>query len=64
MKLDIFNYSDPDGEPFITTEELQKAIPDFDWEKGHSGELLTEEQAYALDKLWYEKVGKNLDSLT
>lgn len=64
VKLDIFNYSDPDGEPFITTEELQKAIPDFDWEKGHSGELLTEEQAYALDKLWYEKVGKKLDSLT
>ena len=47
------------------------AIPDFEWRKGHSGTLLTDEQAQKLEKLFadyllmvQDKVdGKNLDML-
>lgn len=35
----------------LTTEGLQEAIPFFDWSGGHSGRLLTEEQAVQLEKL-------------
>ncbi len=42
----------PESRPHMTTEELQEAIPDIDWTKGHSGELLTEEQAQKLEELW------------
>ena len=38
----------------LTTDELSKAIPDFNWKEGHSGELLTDEQAIQLDLLWEE----------
>lgn len=42
----------PETMPIITTEQLQKAIPDFEWSKGHSGTLLTEDQAQKLEKLF------------
>lgn len=41
-------------DPIITTEELQKAIPTFDWCGGHSGRLLTKQEAEQLHKLWGE----------
>ena len=31
----------PETMPIITTAQLQDAIPDFNWAKGHSGTLLT-----------------------
>lgn len=49
----------PDVAPMITTEELQKAIPSFDWMGGHSGRLLTEEQAVAMEKLWTSYLNEN-----
>ena len=33
-------------------EELQNAIPEFDWVKGHSGQLLTKEEEDILDELF------------
>ena len=61
----------PETMPIITTEQLQKAIPDFEWRRGHSGTLLTVEQAQKLEKLFAEYLptvidkmdGKNLDIL-
>lgn len=38
--------------PIISTEQLQKAIPDFEWSKGHSGTLLTEAQARKLEEIF------------
>lgn len=44
--------ADPERlENLITTEDLQKAIPSFDWTGGHSGRLLTQEQAVQLENL-------------
>ena len=39
---------DPD-QPMITIEQLETVLPEINWRKGHSGELLTDEQA---EKLW------------
>ena len=44
----------PETMPIITTAQLQEAIPDFEWTKGHSGTLLNEEQAQKLEKLFAE----------
>ena len=30
---------DPERAPMVTKEELQKAIPSFDWTGGHSGRM-------------------------
>ena len=42
----------PEKAPLLTTEELMREIPDFDWTGGHSGRILTEEQGSKVKKLW------------
>ena len=42
----------PDQKPPIDIETLEKAIPGIDWRRGHSGQLLSEEDARILDELW------------
>ena len=44
----------PETMPIITTAQLQEAIPDFEWSKGHSGALLTDDQAERLEYLFEE----------
>lgn len=53
---------DSETQPILTSEELEKAIPDFDWRRGHSGVRLTDEQEEKLDKAFakYEKKNKAL----
>ena len=45
--------------PLLTTKKLSEAIPDFDWNGGSSGRLLTSEQAEKLDNLWDEYLDKH-----
>ena len=40
----------------LTTDALSAAIPSFNWNEGHSGEMLTDEEAILLDGLWEEYV--------
>lgn len=51
----------PEVQPIITTSQLYEAIPDFDWSKGHSGQLLNTEQAKKLEDLFSKYVQKMLD---
>ncbi len=51
----------PEVQAIITTEQLQDAIPDFEWRKGHSGQLLNSEQAKKLEKLFADYIQKMLD---
>lgn len=46
------NIVEPGKVPFISLEKLKEAIPEYNWEKGHSGELLPEDVREKLDKLW------------
>ena len=46
------NPMEPGEAPDVTLEKLQKAIPEYDWTKGHSGELLKEDVADKLSDLF------------
>lgn len=42
----------PNNAPMLSTDELMKAIPTFDWTGGHSGRILSKEEAMKLEELW------------
>lgn len=57
----------PDKAPMITTEQLLKAIPTFDWTGGRSGRLLPKEDAKILESLWQQFIETNeakIDGIT
>lgn len=59
--------ADPEKAKIITTQQLQEAIPSFDWSGGHSGRLLTEEQARKIEELlapYLSKFVNNVDEET
>lgn len=47
--LDVLDAYDTDHTPHITIAQLQEAIPNFQWDGGHSGIYLTDEQSEVLD---------------
>jgi len=53
----------PDTLPILTAATLSARIPSFEWDRGHSGLVLTDEQAEELDKLWKEFLEENRDAL-
>ena len=52
---------DPEEVPIITTEMLQKEMPEFDWNGGHSGRLLNPEYAEKLEMMWAKYVLEHVD---
>ncbi|MDE6355289.1 MAG: hypothetical protein K2L56_09620 [Prevotella sp.] len=44
----------------LTTEELEHAIPNFNWQGGHSGRMLNEKDSQILEDLWTEFIERNL----
>ena len=54
---------DPDKAPMLTTAELEKAIPGFQWTGGHSGRILPPDDARKLEKLWHEYLRKNHEAI-
>lgn len=52
MKMDCYDCVPADQKPPVDIEMLEKEIPEIDWLKGHSGQLLSEEVADKLNKLW------------
>ena len=53
----------PETAPMITTKELQDAIPSFDWSGGHSGRLLTEDEARKMETLWQQFIEGHKDQI-
>ena len=49
----------PDTLPILSCLELAKNIPDFEWDKGHSGLVLNEHQASMLENLWKGFLSRN-----
>ena len=49
----------PETLPIIGTEQLQAAIPDFDWTGGHAGTVLNDSQAKVLQKLYVSYLREN-----
>lgn len=53
IRMALTHMIHPDKTPcLLTTEELTNEIPDFDWNNGHSGELLSDIQATKLEEAW------------
>ena len=56
MYVDMVCYDAESGAtPHISLEKLQSTIPTIEWQKGHSGELLSDEITAQLDKMWGEE---------
>ena len=56
IDMNCFDATAPDESPLLTADELYAAIPDVDWLHGHSGELLSPENALKLIALLKEKL--------
>ncbi len=52
MDMDCYDCMPAAQKPLVSLEELEKALPDIDWRRGHSGQLLSKEDANRLDELW------------
>ena len=52
---------DPEEMPLITTEMLQKEMPEFEWNGGHSGRRLNPEYAEKLELMWAKYMLENRD---
>lgn len=53
IRMKALNMVDPERSPLlVTTDELSEKIPGFDWEEGHSGMILSDEQAAKLEIIW------------
>lgn len=52
--FDFDTMINPDAYPLLNSTVLKNAIPDFDWEGGHSGIVITEKQGGELLRLWHE----------
>lgn len=52
MDMDCYDCVPADEQSPICIEELEKTVQGIDWRCGHSGQLLSEEDAEQLDELW------------
>lgn len=52
MDMDSYDCVPADVQSPICIEELEKVVPGIDWRRGHSGELLSSEDADRLNELW------------
>ena len=52
MDMGCYDCVPADEQSAIGIEELEKAVPGIDWRRGHSGELLSSEDADRLNELW------------
>ena len=48
------NPSEPGDEPQLSLEELQQAVPSFEWSEGHSGVLLSDEVMAQMSQFWQD----------
>lgn len=52
VDVECWDVADINKSAWITPQQLEAALPEIDWRKGHSGELLTHKQAATIEKLW------------
>lgn len=49
--------------PMIPTWRLKEEIPDFNWDGGHSGRILSKEDANRLEKIWAKYLSRHSDEV-
>jgi hypothetical protein len=59
IRMNLTNMIHPERTPLLlTTDELTKAVPDFNWKEGHSGEILNDTQSAKLEEAWEDYIGR------
>ena len=59
IRMNLTNMIHPERTPLLlTTDELTKAVPDFNWKEGHSGEILNDTQSAKLEEVWEDYIGR------
>ena len=53
--MNCFDCVPANQKPSVDVETLENTIPNIDWRRGHSGELLSKENADKLDDMWNNK---------
>ena len=48
----------PDKNSIVTTQSLNEALPGVNWNEGHSGVLLSDEQANKFEELWHNYMNR------
>jgi hypothetical protein len=56
VDMDCYDCIPADEQSPITIKILEENIPNINWRAGHSGELLSDEDAEKLDEMWEEMV--------
>lgn len=49
----------PERSEIISTCDLEREVPNIDWRRGHSGELVDSETADKLELMWRDHIGRN-----
>lgn len=64
VDMEVEMYLNPDALPILTSAVLTSRVPEFDWDRGHSGAVLAPEVATKLNALWDAFVAEHHDLLS
>lgn len=57
IRMSLSHMVHPEKTPLLlTVEDLNKGVPGFNWNNGHSGEMLNDELAFQLEEVWHNYV--------
>ncbi len=59
MKMEFEAVFHPERADIISTADLERELPEIDWRKGHSGELIEGEMTDRLELMWRDYVGRS-----
>lgn len=59
MRMEFEAVFHPERTDIIPTEALERELPNIDWQKGHSGEMVDSETADRLELMWRDHIWRN-----
>lgn len=59
MQMEFEAVFHPERADIISTEKLEQELPQLDWRKGHSGQMLEKEEAVRVELMWKDYIGQN-----
>lgn len=59
MQMEFEAVFHPERTDIISTEDLEREVPNIDWRGGHSGECVDSETADKLELMWRDHIGQN-----
>lgn len=59
MQMEFEAVFHPERTDIITTEALERELPNINWQKGHSGEMVDSETADRLELMWRDHIWRN-----